>query len=130
MFQPGTPNTTMGILSFIFGQSSSGVENQFNVNPSTYSTSPYNLSLSGGWNHIGWSIDSTGNHLITINGQQISGMSRTINMGSLGASSPLFFGQEGSSGTYPKWNGNIDSFRVYNSNLSLTQLQYLYSSGQ
>jgi hypothetical protein len=119
-------------MLFVFGSNGTS-ELIYSMSRATYTASPYNVNLTDtAWNHFGWSINSNGNWTIVINGANIAGLNvRTTNMAAVGSAteSPIVFGQEGATNIYPKWNGYIDCFRVYNRNLSVAEIQNLYTSG-
>jgi hypothetical protein len=113
-----------GALYFLCGNNTGG-ENLFNTAISTLKAAPYNLSTTGGWNHIGWSISKTGSWIITINGQNLSYTTPTANLSSMVSTSPIYLLTEDTRyGT--QWNGNIDEFQLYKTALTYDELRYLY----
>ncbi len=132
LFISPSGGTSFGDMLFVFGSNGTS-ELIYTLTKATYTASPYNVNLNNtAWNHFGWSINSSGNWTIVINGVSISGLSvQTKNMAAIGSAtaSPVVFGQEGTTTIYPKWNGYIDCFRVYNRNLSVAEIQNLYTSG-
>lgn len=128
-----SPSTnTFANMLFVFGSNGTS-ELIYSMSRATYTSSPYNVNLTDtAWNHFGWSINSNGNWTIVINGVSIAGLNvRTNNMAAIGGAtaSPVVFGQEGATNIFPKWNGYIDCFRVYNRNLSVAEIQNLYTNG-
>ena len=119
-----TPNgSVVGGIYFICG--SSGGENMVTIPIATAQASPYNLSTTGGWNHIGLSIDSSGNWILLINGYQQPNTVATTNLSSMTGGAKMYLGIElGQTTTYI--TGNIDEVRFYNTPLTLAQLQTLY----
>jgi hypothetical protein len=123
-----TPSgTNINQMYFTCGINSGGGQNYLFINKSTLQASPYNMSFTGGWNHVGFSVNASGNWIVTINGEQCTGAAQTTNLSSMNSASPIYIGKEGTAQPV-QWSGNIDDFRLYKTGLSLLQLKYLYQN--
>jgi hypothetical protein len=118
-------------MYFLCGLKSDGTENMFTIPFSTLTASPYNLSTSstGAWNHIGWSVNTSGSWVISINGQSVSyaTATTTASLRTMNSANPAYIGIEGTTYT-TAIDVNIDEFRIFKSTLTFDQLKYLYDN--
>lgn len=101
--------------------------------------STYGISNNGAWNHIGYSISTTGVVILVINGTNVAWTGGTViylqsqapganvhladNIKSYNFRVGSKVGMQ-----YCRMNGNVDQLRLYNATLTVAQIQDLYNN--
>ena len=129
------------IFHFIVGSPGGGNTNRVCMFVSTNSTNTlinFTASTAGAdavtsfsysnntWYHIAWTISATGNYIIYVNGSNVVSVASGVTDTPNAATTYNTFFTESSAASYTK--GYLSDFRVYNSVLSSTQVNNIYSS--
>lgn len=80
------------------------------------------------WNHFAFSINSSGNWIILLNGTQYINPAPTNNLSSVPLSTFCIGCQNSTTGS-GYWTGNIDNFKYYNNGLDINGLYNLWCQG-